>query len=89
MPPSLKRIQDSMKVQPTKRDKGLTLTLTVTAYDNGMVEVDGIPINMAPAYEQGEGWLVAAEVAVSTINEFRKQAARRGQQRKDKTLRQG
>ncbi|AYF26082.1 hypothetical protein CSH63_01105 [Micromonospora tulbaghiae] len=66
-----------MRVQPTKKDKGLTLTITVTAYDNGMVEVDGIPINAAPSYDQADGWLGAAEVAVATIGEFRRQAAKR------------
>ena len=37
MPGSLKRIRDEMDVKPTPRDKGLTLTLRVTAYDNGMI----------------------------------------------------
>ena len=62
MPASLKRIRESMTVQPTSRDKGLTLTVKVTAYDNGMVEVDGIPINMSPDYDPGGGWLGAADV---------------------------
>jgi hypothetical protein len=43
MPASIRRIRDSWNVKPTARDKGLTLTIKVTAYDNGMVEVDGIP----------------------------------------------
>lgn len=77
MPASIDRIRKHMKVKPTAQDKGLTLTLTVVAYDNGMVMVDGVPINAAPNYDQGEGWLVAAEVAVSTIAELRKQAVKR------------
>jgi hypothetical protein len=29
----------------------------VTAYDNGMIAVDGVPINEAPAYDPGTaGW---------------------------------
>ncbi|MFQ6169965.1 hypothetical protein ACK8HX_00030 [Oryzobacter sp. R7] len=64
-------------MKPTARDKGLTLTIKVTAYDNGMVEVDGIPINVEPAYEQGHGWLGAAEVITATLNEFRKDATSR------------
>lgn len=43
MPGTLKRIRDEMDVKPTPRGKGLTLTLRVTAYDNGMIEVDGVP----------------------------------------------
>jgi hypothetical protein len=44
-------------------------------YDNGMIEVDGIPINASPSYDPGEGWLGAAEVITATVNEFRRQAA--------------
>ncbi len=66
-----------MNVAPTPRDKGLVLNLRVVAYDNGMVEVDGIPINAAQSYDQALGWLTAAEVLVMTLNEFRAQAIRR------------
>jgi hypothetical protein len=38
----------------------------VNAYDDGMVEVDGIPINVEPTFEQGHGWLGAAEVITTT-----------------------
>jgi hypothetical protein len=48
VPRTLKRIRGEMDVKPTPRDKGLTLTLRITAYDNGMIEVDGVPINAAP-----------------------------------------
>ena len=75
MPASLSRTRKSMHVEPTAHDKGLTLTLRITAYDNGMVEVDGIPINAAPAYDSGHGWLGAADVITTTLNEFRRQAA--------------
>jgi hypothetical protein len=50
-------------------------------YDNGMVEVDGIPINVEPSYEQGLGWLGAADVITTILNEFRKDAAARRRQR--------
>jgi hypothetical protein len=73
MPASLDRIRESMTVQPTPRDKGLQLTLNLVAYDNGMIQLDGIPINVAPDHDNGEGWLSAAEVAIATINEFRRQ----------------
>jgi hypothetical protein len=71
MAASLKRIRESMSVKTTTREKGLTLTIKVTAYDNGMVEVDGIPINESPGYDQGGG---AADVITTTLNEFRRQA---------------
>jgi hypothetical protein len=42
-----------MDIRPTPRDKGLTLTIRVTAYDNGMIAVDGVPINQASTYDPG------------------------------------
>lgn len=77
MPASIKRIRDSWSVKPTVRDKGLTLTIRVTAYDNGMVEVDGIPINVEPTYDQGQGWLGAVDVITTTLQEFRKDSEKR------------
>jgi len=82
MPAQLKRIRESMKVKPTPQDKGLTLTVTVTAYDNGMVQVDGIPINVEPHYDAGHGWLGAADVITTTLNEFRSQSEARKRQRR-------
>jgi hypothetical protein len=82
VPASIKRIRESWNVKPTARDKGLTLTLKVTAYDNGMVEVDGIPINVEPKYDQGHGWLGAADVITTTLSEFRKESEARKKQRR-------
>jgi hypothetical protein len=42
-----------------------------------MIEVDGVPINEAPAYDPGHGWLSAAETALLTLSEFRRQAETR------------
>jgi hypothetical protein len=81
MPGTLKRIRGEMDVKPTPRDKGLSLTVRVTAYDNGMVAVDGVPINAAPNYDPGHGWLGAAETMLLTLSEFRRQAETRRKQR--------
>lgn len=77
MPGTLQRIRNSMTVKTSPRDKGLVLTIKVVAYDNGMVEVDGIPINESPRYDRGQGWLGAAEMVVATLGEFRRQADKR------------
>jgi hypothetical protein len=47
-----------------------------------MVEVDGIPINVEPKYDQGHGWLGAADVITTTLNEFRKESETRKKQRR-------
>jgi hypothetical protein len=77
VPATLDRIRKSMTVEPTPNDKGLRLTLQLVAYDNGMVQLDGIPLNTSPDYDAAEGWLSAVEVAVATINEFRRQVEAR------------
>ena len=77
MPATLKRVRESMKVRPTARNKGLQLTLTITAYDNGMIAVDGIPTNVEPDYDPALGWLSAVETIGITLNEFRNQVATR------------
>lgn len=74
-----------MDVKQTPRDKGLILTLRITAYDNGMIEVDGVPINEAPIYDPGHGWLGAAETALITLSEFRRQAEARRKQKAENT----
>jgi hypothetical protein len=70
-----------MHVQPTARDKGLELTLRITAYDNGMVQGDGVPINDKDhdPDASAHGWLGAAEVAVLTIGGFRRMVEQRQQ----------
>ena len=45
MPASLNRIREHMHLDRTVRDRRWQLTDTVTAYDNGMIQVDGIPNN--------------------------------------------
>lgn len=82
MPASLERVRATMNVEETSRKKGLRLTLRIVAYDNGMIEVDGVPINEGSArhgqaYDPTDGWTSAIEVAIVTINEFRRQATRR------------
>jgi hypothetical protein len=59
------------------------LTIRVVAYDNRMVEVDGIPINtVEDGYDRGEGWLGVAEVGTATLAEFRRQFDARQRGRK-------
>ncbi len=69
MPATLKRVRETMKYGPTARDKGLKLTLTVVAYDNGMYEVDGVLMSSEDHPE-----LDAAEVMLITLNEFARKA---------------
>jgi hypothetical protein len=81
---SLERIRDSMDVQPTPEDKGLALTLRLVVYDNGIFQLDGIPLNShSHPHSQVVGWVGAAEVIARTISEFSRQVAQRQQQRQE------
>jgi hypothetical protein len=77
MPASLNRQRRSMKIKRTRDDKGWTLSLDITIYDNGMVSVAQIPINRSPAYDPTDGWAGALEIAVAQINLFRRDIERR------------
>lgn len=44
MTAKIESIREKMDVQPTQKDKSLTWTVRVTAYDNGMVCVDDRPM---------------------------------------------
>ena len=78
MPAQLDRIRRTMKVQPTARDKGLVLNIEVVAYDNGMVQVDGVPINDdQTGYNQVVGYLGATDVITTTLLEFYRQVQQR------------
>jgi hypothetical protein len=84
MPATLKSIRENTDIGPTPEDKGLQMTITVTAYDNGLVQVDGRPINQSlpsGGYDQGHGWLGAAEHVVLKLGEFRRQATARQKKR--------
>jgi hypothetical protein len=88
MAASLERIRNSMDVKLTPENKGLILTLRLKAYDNGMIELDGIPINdrgkraahagtPGPEYDEVIGWLGVSEVIGITLSEFHRQVAKR------------
>ena len=79
---SIKRVRETMEIKPTQRNKGLQTTLRVVAYDNGMIEVNGVPINAAPAYDQGVGWLGAHVIIGQHMEELQKQSSKRRSQPK-------
>jgi hypothetical protein len=77
MASSYEHIRKKMRttVAPTPQDKGLRMTLTIDAYDNGMVNVDGTPMN--DGQDQVEAWLRAGVVVVQRLEEFQRQATKR------------
>jgi hypothetical protein len=80
MPASISSIRENTDIQRTPEDKGLMMTIVVKAYDTGLVEIDGRPINQgnpSVGYDQGHGWLGAAEHVTLKLGELRRQAVTR------------
>jgi len=68
---TLDRIRNEMLTERTQ--KAVVLTIKVKRYDNGMIEVNGHPINKAPTYDAAQGWLGAANIILGHLDEFRHQ----------------
>jgi hypothetical protein len=78
MPATLARTRRNVEANTRTLGKSLELTIKIKAYDNGMVEVFGEPINDSDeGYDAGHGWLGAAETITLTLSEFRRQAVAR------------
>lgn len=78
MPASGKRIRKHVSDNKRELAKSVELTIRVKAYDNGMVEVFGVPINDSDdGYDAGLGWLGTAETITLALCEFRRQALAR------------
>lgn len=78
MPASPDRLVRETDIRRTARDKGWRLTVTITAYDNGMIMVDDCPINEGPPYDAGHGWLGAAAITTQKIELLQRTARRNG-----------
>jgi hypothetical protein len=74
MAASIETVREKMDVKPTPEDKGLICTIRVTAYDKGVIEVDGRPVS---TIDSAHSWLSANEVIGMVLAEFYRQVAAR------------
>lgn len=58
-------------ITPTPKDKGMQMTVTVTAYDNGILMVGERVI------DEPDGWPGAAEVVMRQLRELHRATLRR------------
>jgi hypothetical protein len=70
MPISINGVRKLLDVAETSEDKGLTMTVKVTAYDNGIVAVNGQPMRVER--DLGRGLLAAMEHTAAQLGEFHK-----------------
>lgn len=72
--PSLESIRREVRIIPAPQNKGLTLTVTVTAYDSGMICVGGRHMMNRNG---DQGWLAAAGHVIELMKELHLRAAER------------
>jgi hypothetical protein len=68
MPVTIDGVRKLLDVQPSPEDKGLTLTIKVTAYDNGVVTINGRPLRVER--DLGLGLVAAVEHTAAQLGEF-------------------
>lgn len=73
----IERLRELTNIEQSGGGKGLTLTTTVTAYDNGQVYLDNMPMN---GTEPDDGWVIAIEVFAQQIRELKRRCAERQRQ---------
>jgi hypothetical protein len=68
MPVTIDGVRKLLKVEPSPEDKGLTLTVKVTAYDNGVVTINGRPLRVEN--DLALNLLAASEHTAAHLGEF-------------------
>jgi hypothetical protein len=79
MPVTIHGVRKLLDVQPSPEDAGLTMTVRVTAYDNGIVAVNGQPMRVDR--DLGRGLLAAAEHFAAQAGEFARLVQKRRAER--------
>jgi hypothetical protein len=62
-------------IQPTKHDKGVTLGFEVIAYDNGLISLDGEPMNRDG--DQGQGYIAVMSAIAEKLWMLQRASAKR------------
>ena len=68
-------LRESTTIKPTAEDCGLELTITLKAYDNGKLYIDGKPMIDHECPERG--WSYAIATCAEKVGELQRQAIRR------------
>lgn len=72
---TVKHLQRMLDVKPTPQDKGLELHIIASAYDKGMININGTPCG--DGTDQAQTWITAARIVTSLLEEFQKEVAAR------------
>jgi prevent-host-death family protein len=81
MTPTLKSFREEADIRPTPEDRGLQLTVTITAYDKGLIQVSRKTGHRV--IDAKDGWLGVAEYITLQLRELQRQSAAR-QEKKEK-----
>lgn len=77
MPASPERLQREKNIKETPKNAGLTLTITLTAYDNGLLELDTKPVGDHKADSDARRWMSVAMVISQKLRDFQHEAEKR------------
>jgi hypothetical protein len=80
MTASLESIRERIDIAQTTHNKGLVLTLVITAYDNGMINIGDRPATSGPLDSEGVSalsWLQCSEYISGYLIEFCRQVEQR------------
>jgi hypothetical protein len=69
-------IRSAMRVDKTQHDKGLTMILELTAYDNGLITINGRPLGdlvERAEHDEAANYLTVAELMMKHLEIFRKE----------------
>jgi len=78
MPVSHENIRAETLIEETPENKGLIMTITITAYDTGLLQVGPRVGDRGPrVVDPTDGWLGVAELLMQKLNELQHRAAAR------------
>lgn len=84
MPRSPKQLEIEKNIDETSRNVGLTQTITITAYDKGILQIDGTPLQ-GVSVEDPEAWLEAGIVIAQKLAQLQREAAKRRDEKRADT----
>ena len=78
-----KYVRERMRVERSPQDAGTTLTIKFTAYDNGVLSINGSPKGDFTD-DEATRWLAASRFVQQLIEEFRGQLWKEKKEKKEK-----
>jgi hypothetical protein len=87
MPNTREHVRNILDTKPTQEDVGLVCTIKITAYDNGMINVNGSPAGLTKIPgRSSEKWMHATRKVMQILEQFEETFAERQAEQKGRPL---